>query len=1041
MVRRTPLRGWVYVLGLALAAWLAAPAQAHAADIQPDPAPLDVLFLVDNSHSLKRYDPFHLRTDLIKSLVEFYAGAGDRFALATFGQSQVDFEAYKPEDWDKLVNSTLGDTDAYTSDPEDALSMPLKAAANRADPNPLWVIMVTDGDINVYNQEHTPQAYIDAAFRAYGRAAVLANPDLINTQAANTMGQPDFVKQFTALKAIYTSVIFQDHADAFYTALAATAAQNAKPVLFNSLTLNSLFLGVLHARPYATQPSMFAYGSMKLEGGMAQTVPIDLPQGHQHARLVFFGVGEKFSLRLLQGGEEKAAAGQNDADQHAVLNLETLPAGHYDLEIKNTGRGRELVAEYALFLKIDAHAEIAPAQRTAIDSLPFTAALRNSDKKTLTDPAVLKDLKATLTLTPAGAPAGAEPVATQAFDLSQSKQTLGNLVLPVKISLPPGDYTAAVEFQSLPLKTGGFGLDLAATAVVKLAPVLEVNFTDDPKAKHFVNETANLTAQFKSLPAGGATDETQTVTLVNDQGGDPAKVVLTKNSQGAYLGAFPAERAGRWTIKAEFTDSLAVGPGDNASFMATPFDLTAHSGLVKQVYVRQPYQPIFTSDDFQKFSNKDPEPTLALTLAVTVPTPAPAPAPATGAATGAPANTPANTPAGAPAPATPAASHSVTLQLALDKDLYAKDQRVSYSVTAGSRFLDPGSYHCDPGFVGATYLLTTPIAIQVLPRTFTLEVKQPDGSWQTVGAAEPAKVTLQLPWDEAWPSAPADQASWIQNKFNNQLHLRATVSLGQHAANQPEKAVLTLTPIENKYSPLAEEAGADKDDIYAFQSLDNKNEMSGASSADNLTPQSAEMTFSLQPSRAIKFDGPLCIYAAKVKIDGYELPDQPQFDVTVECPDKAWRQFMELLPFILIGIVVVALIIWWVTIPRFKEHQIRPLRKGQPLNTVHMLVGMKVGMTGREAVATPEAPNCLKFRRVNSSTTAVTSINEKVFVFVGSDKITGWRNLKHGDEMVVDGAGVFQRYRYFERQPTEEELKAASASALDEDSDIIVEGL
>ncbi|HTL53892.1 MAG TPA: vWA domain-containing protein, partial [Planctomycetota bacterium] len=846
--------------GLMLAAWLgvaclfatALTAAPMAAADQPAASggPLDILILVDNSHSLNRYDPFGLRADLVKALQQFYGDGRDRFAIADFAQKQVDFQAVKAEDWDKAVTQKLGKTNALTSDPSQALAGALASANGRATPNPLWVVVISDGDLNVYDPAGTPKPYIDAAFKAYSRDQVLANPGLINVEAERQLALPEGVKPFFAIKGTYTPVIFQEKAGAFYQALAGSAAQRETPVVLKDKPLQDLFLGLVRSRPGAAAPGVFGYAAKKIDGGQKSSDKIQLPEGHKRSRLVFFGLGEKFSVRVLQNGNEKASAAKTTgAEQYAVLNLETLPAGEYDFEITNTGRGQPLFAEYALFLSIDANAEIAATARTTIGELPFTIALRNAEKKTLTDAGILKDLKATITLQKASD--ANDRTAAKEYDLSKGKETLADVALPVALDADAGEYLATVRFQSLKLKGGAYGLDLTATTKIKLAPVLEVNFTHDPKTKHFVNETAGLVGQIKK---GKAAEEKQTVTLVNKQGGEPVKVVLTKNSQGGYAGSFAAERAGEWTIKSEFTDTLSIGPGANPTFMATPFTLTVQAPVSKQVYMQEAWQPVFTSEDFKKSAGKDPEATLAITLA----------------------------PVGA-------GGTPITVQLTLDKDKYAKDNRVKYDVTGGNRIGTAGQYALPAGYVGNTYTLVAPLELEVLARKFTLQYKKTDGTWADVSADSPAKVLLKLPWNEKWPEAPAEQKLWVQDKFNNQLNLRATVSLGMRGPGEPEKATLALVPIENKYSKGAMEAGANKDGLYRFQPIDGKNSISGTASENPYGgPQTGELTYSLQPGQAIKFDGDLCTYAAKVSVDGTELSQQPKFDVTIETPDKAW---------------------------------------------------------------------------------------------------------------------------------------------------------
>ena len=63
------------------------PSRRPASD---DPA-LDIVFMVDNSMSMKTHDPAGLRVDIIKALIEFYGatahdGANDRFALIQYAE-------------------------------------------------------------------------------------------------------------------------------------------------------------------------------------------------------------------------------------------------------------------------------------------------------------------------------------------------------------------------------------------------------------------------------------------------------------------------------------------------------------------------------------------------------------------------------------------------------------------------------------------------------------------------------------------------------------------------------------------------------------------------------------------------------------------------------------------------------------------------------------------------------------------------------------------------------------------------------------------
>ena len=128
MARRISLHGFCLLAWVCcLSALLAPPADLRSADQPANGGPLDILFLVDNSHSLNRYDPFALRGDLIKAVQQFYGDGRDRYAIAEFTQKAVDFQSMKAEDWEKLVTQKLAHTDTLTSDPTQALGGVLTA--------------------------------------------------------------------------------------------------------------------------------------------------------------------------------------------------------------------------------------------------------------------------------------------------------------------------------------------------------------------------------------------------------------------------------------------------------------------------------------------------------------------------------------------------------------------------------------------------------------------------------------------------------------------------------------------------------------------------------------------------------------------------------------------------------------------------------------------------------------------------------------------------------------------------------------------------
>jgi len=165
-----------------------------------------------------------------------------------------------------------------------------------------------------------------------------------------------------------------------------------------------------------------------------------------------------------------------------------------------------------------------------------------------------------------------------------------------------------------------------------------------------------------------------------------------------------------------------------------------------------------------------------------------------------------------------------------------------------------------------------------------------------------------------------------------------------------------------------------------------------------------------------------------VKFTG-KVAGMPPFEhvlkVKLTFSDKGRKIFMKILPFLIIAVVLLALLIWYLMLARWKDHQLRYFQNNN-LDTRNYHRDMGAGFMKRSAVGTPQLPSILDFRITGTKgKPSVTAMPMKVALTVQGTPVSAPRELKHGDELVIESEKTLYRFIYFEKEPTAEEIQAA----------------
>lgn len=180
-------------------------------------------------------------------------------------------------------------------------------------------------------------------------------------------------------------------------------------------------------------------------------------------------------------------------------------------------------------------------------------------------------------------------------------------------------------------------------------------------------------------------------------------------------------------------------------------------------------------------------------------------------------------------------------------------------------------------------------------------------------------------------------------------------------------------------------------------------------------------------------ESPTQLATLVLKAQAGELTWEKRLPVEVKFTDKPWKLFLRYLPFLIAGLVLLLMLLWFLLLARWKQQQIRVFRNNN-LDEKHLLSTMG---GGRSATGTAESPGAAAFKLSGMKFTAnvvrLRALKPDVQVKHKGRVVTEPSVLAHGDEISVEVGASPQFYVYFEREPTAEELKKALDGLVESD--------
>lgn len=161
--------------------------------------------------------------------------------------------------------------------------------------------------------------------------------------------------------------------------------------------------------------------------------------------------------------------------------------------------------------------------------------------------------------------------------------------------------------------------------------------------------------------------------------------------------------------------------------------------------------------------------------------------------------------------------------------------------------------------------------------------------------------------------------------------------------------------------------------------------------------------------------------------------------VEIRFTDKLAKLFQKYLPFLIAGLVLLLLILWYALLRSFQDQQVRPFVEGQFLKT-YALRDWGRGLKGRKAVGTPELKEAVAIKLAGlkgfskPSCSAATARQGVQLMVNGVPPRDAKAPLRHADEVTVTADNEEWIYYYFERPPTDAELQAIIDASAEKDN-------
>ncbi len=324
--------------------------------------PVDILFLIDGSKSIENSDAEDFRKDAIRAFLDFtqdegggrvgllqFAGWNEtteqRLQLIPFTEVPTDRRLRDAllESWRDTIDNEL-EPFGYATDFNVCLGRGLRgvldARKREGRSNKLWVILFTDGKMDVEEDGSAAQRYLDAAQERFGRASL----DNCNEAAKQLLEEevfPLLQDESVFLTPIWLRWSAGEQSNPFLEKIAA-AAKDAPLLTVEKQSLRNVFLKAFDDLP----PEMtrgwisrgLGYQSQNNPTGQKLQVPFRIYEGAKLTKLVCQATTRDYAVDVLDGDGRSilsSVAVRGTGMLYRVLDLVGQAPGAYRLVLEN----------------------------------------------------------------------------------------------------------------------------------------------------------------------------------------------------------------------------------------------------------------------------------------------------------------------------------------------------------------------------------------------------------------------------------------------------------------------------------------------------------------------------------------------------------------------------------------------------------------------------------------------------------------------------------------------------------------------------------
>ncbi len=387
--------------------------------------PVDILFLIDGSFSIDRSDQEDFRKDAIRAFLDFTQDEGggqvglfqfagwnettdERLRLIPFNEVPTEPRLRDAllDSWKDAIENEL-EPFGYATDFNVCLGRGLKAvmeqrrASGRT--NKLWVILFTDGKMDVEEDGSAAQRYLDRARDEYGRAS------LENCNEAAKLILEEEVFPLLEDESVFLTPIWlrwsdQEQSNPFLEKIA-KAAKNAPLLTVDKQSLRNVFLKAFDDLPPEITRGWISrglgYQAQNISGGGQLEVPFRIYQGAKLTKLVTQATTRDYEVDVLDASGTsivRDVAVRGAGMLYRVIDIQGRAPGAYTLVLKNrsgSAAGFESIVYYRFAFETALRRNHPERPAHPGDTVSFSLEVR-ADGEPLSDPDLLAGMEAQL---------------------------------------------------------------------------------------------------------------------------------------------------------------------------------------------------------------------------------------------------------------------------------------------------------------------------------------------------------------------------------------------------------------------------------------------------------------------------------------------------------------------------------------------------------------------------------------------------------------------------------------------------------------------